>query len=757
MKKNLTAILLISAVVQLLGPGLTSAQQRSLPPDKTIASSVPGTVTLTRTDYDHLVELGAHRPKPPEAAPVPFVLSNAAFNLRIDNESVAGSADIEGDVLVKGPAIVPLMNGLTILEASQSQGSLPLLQQGAMHSAILEGPGRFSVSLKVASAITVDAGRASFLVPTPSAGSTLLTLDMPGNHVNVKVEPGLITKRLESRGRTTIEATLESGRPAKVWWTTRDVAAPAAAREAHFLSDIKTMISVGDSQLRITALCDVTVIQGEPAEFQVPLPAGYEVAEVSGSTLDSSETRAGVLVLKVREPARRTHQFLIAIERASQQTKLDAPFLSFDGSQRETGETLVEGAGTMELTATEGGGLRRIDVTEAGAIARSLARFPLQAAFRYHRQAGQSPTLQLEWKQFPESAVLSAVAERATVTTLTNVEGKSLTEEILRVRNHAQPFVKIELPKGATILSAEVDGERVKPVEASDGSRVPLLRAGRSPASAYTVSFVYLNSGAAFVKSGSYELSLPKLDLPVDILTWEVLLPERLEVKQFGGNTFPAALAATTTDNSAADADNLSDDELSAVAGNDLRMGKVGPGQIGGTVVDPSGAVVPGAKVKVVKAETGATRSTVTDADGSWAISGVHPGAVRATFESSGFKTQVFELDFQPTPQPVLLDAVLQPGTMSETVTVTASGQNTLSVNGTRARSNQFEIRGAESKSAQPAQLNAPSQNVANLQRRVSGILPVRVDIPRGGKSYRFVRPLVLNEETKLTFQYKSK
>ena len=114
------------------------------------------------------------------------------------------------------------------------------------------------------------------------------------------------------------------------------------------------------------------------------------------------------------------------------------------------------------------------------------------------------------------------------MTTLTNVEGKSLTEVTLRVRNHAQPFVKVELPKGSTILSAEVDGERVKPVEASDGSRVPLLRQGKSPSSAYTVSFVYLSSGAAFGKSGSYELSLPKLDLPVDILTWEVLLPERL-------------------------------------------------------------------------------------------------------------------------------------------------------------------------------------------------------------------------------------
>jgi len=51
----------------------------------------------------------------------------------------------------------------------------------------------------------------------------------------------------------------------------------------------------------------------------------------------------------------------------------------------------------------------------------------------------------------------------------------------------------------------------------------------------------------------------------------------------------------------------------------------------------------------------------------------------------------------------------------------------------------------------------AASSNVTNLQQRVSGILPVRVDVPRAGNSYHFVRPLVLDEETKVTFTYKSK
>ncbi len=49
----------------------------------------------------------------------------------------------------------------------------------------------------------------------------------------------------------------------------------------------------------------------------------------------------------------------------------------------------------------------------------------------------------------------------------------------------------------------------------------------------------------------------------------------------------------------------------------------------------------------------------------------------------------------------------------------------------------------------------APSANVANLQRRVAGVLPVRVDVPRAGASFHFLRPLVIDEETTVRFRYR--
>lgn len=747
MRKSMIAILLLSIV--------SYGQQRSLPPERVLPASVPGTVTLTLAEYNRLAELAAHRPKTLDPPPLPFVMSRASFKLQIAGESITGTLDIDGEVLQKGPTKVPLFSGLTVLEERQSQKPIPLMQEGAMHTAIVNGPGAFSVSMSVAASLIVEAGRASFGLPVPAAGAALISVDVPGNHANVRVEPGLITQQTTSNGHTIVEATLEPGKPAKVWWTTREVTAPVAQREVRFLSDIKSLISIGDSEQRVAALCDITVIQGEPPEFRIPVPPGFEVTEASGGSLDSSETRAGELILKVREPSRRGHQFLIALERASRENKLDAPFIGFAAAQRETGELLVEAAGTMELTASEGGGLRRIDVREAGGISRSLARFPLQAAFRYHRRPGDSPKLALEWNRFPDSSVLSAVAERATITTLMNVAGKSLTEVTLRVRNHAQPFVKVDLPQGATLLSAEVEGEKVKPVLGTDGSRVPLLRTNFRPSGTYTVSFVYLNSGAAFGRSGSYEMGLPKLDIPVSILTWEVFLPDRLVVRQFGGNALSGALFLSDSQGGLAiSIDGVDADE--SITWTEGNAQGLQTGEIGGVVVDPSGAVIAGATVTVINSQTNAAMTTRTDDYGRWAVSGASPGPVRIKVDSRGFSSFQQDMEFDSS-RTAHLGVTLRPSAMSESVTVTASSET----NQTQTTTTKSEGRGDRtSRAGAPSDLslnNMPSQNVFNLQKRVAGVLPVRVDVPRAGKSYRFVRPLVLEEETKISFQYKTR
>src|SRR5258708_4011088 len=180
-----------SIIALMLLASVTFGQHRSLPPDSAPTPSTPGNVTLSLAEYNRLVELAAHKKADPDIAPLPFVLGRAAFKVRLENDSLIGDLDIGGAVLQKGAARVSLITGLTVLDAQQSGGALPLLQDGAAHVAILN-PGPFSVSLTVATPLTVEAGRASFTLPVPAASNSLLTLDLPAAHANLKVQPAFI-------------------------------------------------------------------------------------------------------------------------------------------------------------------------------------------------------------------------------------------------------------------------------------------------------------------------------------------------------------------------------------------------------------------------------------------------------------------------------------------------------------------------------------------------------------------------------------
>ena len=95
--------------------------------------------------------------------------------------------------------------------------------------------------------------------------------------------------------------------------------------------------------------------------------------------------------------------------------------------------------------------------------------------------------------------------------------------------------------------------------------------------------------------------------------------------------------------------------------------------QISGFVKDQAGGVISGAKV-TVKSDTRAfERSATTNAEGYFVITQLPPGLYTVKVEASGFK-QYQENSRKLDPNlPASIDVSLQPGQLTETVTVTAS------------------------------------------------------------------------------------
>src|SRR6267378_6819527 len=103
-----------------------------------------------------------------------------------------------------------------------------------------------------------------------------------------------------------------------------------------------------------------------------------------------------------------------------------------------------------------------------------------------------------------------------------------------------------------------------------------------------------------------------------------------------------------------------------------LAYSQVDTGSIRGIVKDPSGAVISGAKVTLTSEDTGFAIETVTAQDGNYTFSPVKIGTYTLQVESKGFQKALQQHIGVDVQQAVGANFSLVPGSLTETVVVTA-------------------------------------------------------------------------------------
>lgn len=111
---------------------------------------------------------------------------------------------------------------------------------------------------------------------------------------------------------------------------------------------------------------------------------------------------------------------------------------------------------------------------------------------------------------------------------------------------------------------------------------------------------------------------------------------------------------------------------LLALLGTTL-FGQTSTSSISGTVVDPSGAVVPAAAVSATNEATGVTYRQVTTQAGLYAFNAIPVGAYSITVEMKGFRTAKIANVLLQVGSPVTVNVTLEVGETAETVSVTGS------------------------------------------------------------------------------------
>jgi hypothetical protein len=98
-------------------------------------------------------------------------------------------------------------------------------------------------------------------------------------------------------------------------------------------------------------------------------------------------------------------------------------------------------------------------------------------------------------------------------------------------------------------------------------------------------------------------------------------------------------------------------------------------GSISGAVTDANGGVIPAANVTLVSEKTGQSRTAATNSDGRFNFAALQPGSYSLKIERQGFQTyEQRSVILSANENLALGDLKLQPGQVSETVSITSEG-----------------------------------------------------------------------------------
>src|SRR5262249_55891751 len=131
-------------------------------------------------------------------------------------------------------------------------------------------------------------------------------------------------------------------------------------------------------------------------------------------------------------------------------------------------------------------------------------------------------------------------------------------------------------------------------------------------------------------------------------------------------------ISSTFTNTNGGVRENEGIDRLAQFAPGVVAPAQLLPGQIGGVVVDPQGAVIAGAQVTVTSLDRGYTRRATTDSSGHWVVSNFPTGKIKIQVSAQAFKSAVQTNIAYDASQPSRHDFRLTIGEASTTIEVTA-------------------------------------------------------------------------------------
>jgi hypothetical protein len=389
------------------------------------------------------------------------------------------------------------------------------------------------VALELVVPLTSTAGTEAMTLPPSAAPITRVAFVLPRSGVDLTVSNGFVADRAEQPDESRWSVIGRPNQPLALTWKRR-IDDRRATMPLRIRARVSQFVGLAEDAGQISAAVRVEVVQGAAQEVAVALAPGVVVNQVDGATVADWQAADGMLRVRLLEPTLSEAAFVVQAEmRASRDGTIAVPILRVPDAERESGGLAVDVLGAGEIAGREARGLEPADPSELGDVI-AARESPSMIAFRLRPLAGREVRgLAVTVVRYTPQAVLVANVEEARYHLLAAEDGRLLVKADYAVRNNQRSFLKVALPRGASVWSAEVGGQPIRPGVAENDAILLPLDKGRvgEDAPTFVVELVYLQRAAAWADKGRAAIDLPALDLPVSRTGLRVFYPPHFRVE----------------------------------------------------------------------------------------------------------------------------------------------------------------------------------------------------------------------------------
>lgn len=472
-----------------------------------------------------------------------WVIEAADYTGEVKDQILRMEARYTIHVLRDGWTQIPLSlpgAAITDITIQKKSGEAHIVPGPAGYQLTVSRKGAYKVQVKFSNRLMQDNQFEGLQFAIPQATFSTLTLFIPRKDVELRQADQLYVEHQAEVARNGVKLTARLGASDRVdvRWRTKPTA--PVRIEPVFYGEVHTLVTVEEQLARVLSIIEYRIAQGETKELQIKLPMDLNVLNVRGASIDDwrvvedkdHKTLIVALGMTLKET---TYRLAIEAEQTLGEgaTSYRLPEIQVMGVKQERGYLAVARAGSIELAPQTVEGVNRVDVRELPEELRASACAPIMLAFKY-QQHPYTGAVTLTHHQ--DHAVLAAIAERAELTTVLSRQGELLTRASYLIKANKKQFLEVLLPDGATLWSCIVDGRSVKPVEGAAKRLLIPMDTMVDSANAVSVELVYFEHRPVFERIGHLTLQGPILDVPSTISNWSVYAPRELRFFRMSGN-----------------------------------------------------------------------------------------------------------------------------------------------------------------------------------------------------------------------------